>query len=53
MTKKPIKRPGDLAPRGIRSTYGVKHDFNETFKHIFNEARRPDPSWQNFKYDKF
>ena len=44
--KKPNQRPGDLAPKGIRSTYGMKYDFNETFQHIFNEARKPDPAWQ-------
>jgi hypothetical protein len=30
----------DLVPRGIRSTYGERHDFNETFETIFNNLRK-------------
>ena len=42
-----IKRPGDLAPRGVKSTVRGTYGFNEVFEHIFNEARKPDPSWKN------
>lgn len=38
--KKPIQRPGDLAPLGIRSTVKGDYGFNETFQHIFNESRK-------------
>lgn len=32
---KPINRPGDLAPKGVRSTYQTeKLSFNETFEHL-------------------
>jgi hypothetical protein len=38
--KKEIKRPNDLAPRGVRSTYQEQRtDFNTTFKTI----------WENLK----
>jgi hypothetical protein len=43
---KEIKRPGDLAPRGVKSTIKKNYGFNEVFEHIFNEARKPDPSWK-------
>jgi len=39
--KKPIQRPGDLAPLGIRSTVKGDHGFNETFQHILKESRKP------------
>ena len=45
--KKEIKRPGDLAPRGVKSTIKGTYSFNEVFDHIFNEARKPDLSWKN------
>ena len=45
--KKQIKRTGDLAPRGVRSTIKGTYGFNEVFDYIFNEARKPDPSWKN------
>jgi hypothetical protein len=43
--KKQIKRPGDLAPQGVKSTIRGTYQFNEVFQHIFNESRKPDPSW--------
>jgi hypothetical protein len=43
--KKQIKRTGDLAPRGVRSTIRGTYKFNEVFEHIFIEARKPDPLW--------
>jgi len=44
--KKQIKRTGDLAPRGVRSTIRGTYGFNEVFQHIFNESRRPDETWK-------
>jgi hypothetical protein len=41
-----ILRPHDLAPRGIRSSYGQRYEFRETFEHIFTEANKPDPLWK-------
>ena len=32
---KKIVRTGDLEPKGVRSTYGSRHSFNDTFEHIF------------------
>jgi len=29
----------DLVPRGIKSTYGERHDFNETFETIYGNLR--------------
>jgi len=43
--KKQIQRPGDLAPQGVRSTIKGNYGFNEVFEHIYNEARKPDPAW--------
>ena len=43
--KKTIKRPGDLAPLGVRSTVKSNCSFNETYAHIFNESRKPDELW--------
>ena len=43
--KKEIKRPGDLAPRGVKSTIRGTYGFNEVFEHIYKESRKPDPSW--------
>lgn len=43
--KKQIKTPGDLAPRGVKSTIRGTYGFNEVFEHIYNESRKPDPSW--------
>jgi hypothetical protein len=39
--KKPIQRPGDLSPLGVRSTIKGNYSFNETFEHIFKESRKP------------
>ena len=41
MKKKPIQRPGDLAPKGVKSTVKGEYGFNETFEHIFKESRKP------------
>ena len=41
-----IQRTGDLAPTGVKSTIKGTYGFNEVFDHIFNEARKPDPSWK-------
>ena len=41
-----IKRPGDLEPRGVKSTIKGTYGFNEVFEHIFTESRKPDPSWK-------
>jgi hypothetical protein len=30
----------DLVPRGIRSTYGERHDFNETFETIYEHLKK-------------
>ena len=38
--KKEIQRPDDLAPLGIRSTIKGDYGFNETFEHIFKEAKK-------------
>lgn len=38
---KQIKRPLDLAPKGVRSTIKSNYGFNETFQHIFRESRKP------------
>lgn len=35
-----IKRPLDLAPKGVRSTIKSSYGFNETFQHIFKESRK-------------
>lgn len=36
-----IKRPNDLAPKGVRSTYqDQKLSFNETFKNIWKELNQ-------------
>jgi len=43
---KEIKRPGDLAPRGVKNTIRGTYGFNEVMQHIFNESRKPDPSWK-------
>jgi len=45
--KKEIKRKGDLAPRGVKSTIRGTYGFNEVFQHIFIEARRPDKAWKH------
>jgi hypothetical protein len=45
--KKQIKRTGDLAPRGVRSTIRGTYGFNEVFEHIFVESRKADLSWKN------
>ena len=39
--KNQIKRPLDLAPKGVRSTLKGDYSFNETFHHIFTESRKP------------
>ncbi len=39
--KDQIKRPNDLAPKGVRSTIRSNYSFNETFQHIFKESRKP------------
>jgi hypothetical protein len=39
--KNQIKRPLDLAPKGVRSTLKGDYSFNETFNHIFTESRKP------------
>lgn len=44
--KKQIKTPGDLAPRGVRSTIKGTYGFNEVMEKIFTESRKPDPSWE-------
>lgn len=37
---KAIVRTGDLAPKGVRSTYQEeKRSFNETFKHIWKQLK--------------
>ncbi len=41
-----IKRPGDLAPRGVASTYNEeKLPFNETFERLWNLMK----SWLKLK----
>jgi hypothetical protein len=30
----------DLVPRGIRSTYGERHGYNETFETIYGHLRK-------------
>lgn len=45
--KKEIKRTGDLAPQGVKSTIRGTYGFNEVFEHIYNEARKPDTSWKS------
>jgi hypothetical protein len=42
-----IQKPGDLAPRGVKSTIKGTYEFNEVFDHIFTESRKPDSSWKN------
>jgi uncharacterized protein (DUF302 family) len=39
--KNQIKRPHDLAPKGVKYTIKGNYSFNETFQHIFNESRKP------------
>lgn len=39
--KNQIKRPHDLAPKGVSSTIKGNYSFNETFEHIFKESRKP------------
>jgi hypothetical protein len=46
MKKREIKRTGDLAPKGVRSTFKGNYGFNETFEQIFKESRKPDESWK-------
>lgn len=42
---KEIQRPGDLAPKGVRSTYQTeKLSFNETFERIWKLVNMPDSS---------
>lgn len=36
--QEPLK--DDLIPRGIRSTYGERGEYNETFEHIYTTARK-------------
>jgi hypothetical protein len=43
---KKLSRPNDLAPKGVRSTIRGDYDFNEVFQNIFNQSRKPDPSWK-------
>ena len=43
--KKKIKRTGDLAPTGVKSTIKGEYNFNEVFEHIYKESRKPDASW--------
>ena len=43
--KKEIKRTGDLAPTGVKSTIKGEYNFNEVFEHIYKESRKPDASW--------
>jgi hypothetical protein len=45
--KKEIKRPGDLTPKGVKSTIKGNYGFNEVMEHIFNEGRKPDPLWKS------
>jgi hypothetical protein len=45
--KKQLKRTGDLAPRGVKSTIKGTYGFNEVMEQIFTETRKPDPSWKN------
>jgi hypothetical protein len=45
--KKQIQRPGDLAPRGVKSTIKGNYSFNEVFENIFNQSRKPDESWKH------
>jgi len=45
--KKEIKRTGDLAPRGVKSTIKGNYSFNEVFQLIYNEARKPDKAWKH------
>jgi hypothetical protein len=33
--KKVIKRTGDLIPKGVKSTYGERGDYNQTWEHIY------------------
>jgi hypothetical protein len=38
--KKPLVRPADLAPKGVRSTYQTeKLSFNETFRKIWTQLK--------------
>jgi hypothetical protein len=39
--KNEIKRPHDLAPKGVSHTVKGDYSFNETFQHIFTESRKP------------
>jgi hypothetical protein len=39
--KKPIQRPGDLAPLGVRSTIKGNYGFNEVFEYILKESLKP------------
>jgi hypothetical protein len=39
--KNQIKRPLDLAPKGVSSTIKGDYSFNETFHKIFSESRKP------------
>ena len=45
--KKQIKVPGDLAPKGVKSTIKGNYSFNEVFENIFNQSRKPDPLWKH------
>lgn len=47
--KKEIQRSGDLAPMGIRSTIKGDYGFNETFTHIYQEARKSIQEWNQLK----
>jgi hypothetical protein len=44
---KGIQRPGDLTPKGVKSTIRGNYSFNEVMQHIFNEGRKPDPLWKS------
>jgi hypothetical protein len=39
--KKPIQRPSDLAPLGVRSTIKGNYTLNEVFQHILKESLKP------------
>ena len=47
--KKEIQRPDDLAPLVVMSTIKGDYGFNETFEHIFQEARSSARSWKKSK----
>lgn len=50
--KKSIERPGDLAPKGIRSTCKGAFSFDETFHHIFIQILKPNKEHGNTEHNQ-